>query len=127
MAEMAEPTRLTALELVCHTPDLRTGWLRGGERADVYRFARSHADEFVREMGAVDDFEAWLTAVRAARALDALADGVAEERVVERFGVGPGDLESRVERARWLLGAAAALAERLGLDLPVLPETSERL
>jgi len=127
MSAMAEPTRLTALELVCHTPDLRTGWLRGDERADVYRFARTHAGEFVREMGSVDDFEAWLTAVRTARALDALAGGVAEERVVERFGVGPGDLESRVERAGWLLGAAASLADGLGLDLPVLAETRERL
>ncbi len=127
MAAMTEPTRLTALELVCHTPDLRTGWLRGDERADAYRFARDHADEFVREMGAVDDFEAWLTAVRTARALDALADGLTQERVVERFGVGPGDLESRVERARWLLGAAASLAERLDLDLPALVETREQV
>jgi helicase len=127
MAEMDGPTRLTALELVCHTPDLRTGWLRGDERADTYRFAREHASEFVREMGAVDEFEDWLTAVRTARALAALADGTGEARVVERFGVGPGDLESRVERATWLLGAAAALADHLGLDLPVLAATRDRL
>jgi helicase len=127
MAGMAAPTRLTALELVCHTPDLRTGWLRGDERATVYRFAREHAGEFVREMGAVDEFEAWLTAVRTARALAALADGTPEERVVESYGVGPGDLESRVERARWLLGAAESLAAGLGLDVPVVGETRDAL
>jgi helicase len=126
MATM-EPTALTALELVCHTPDVRTGWLSGGERADVYRFAREHADEFVREMGEIDEFEAWLTAVRTARLLAALADGTEPDAVVERFGVGPGDLESRVERATWLLGAAESLAAHLGLDLPVLAETRERL
>jgi helicase len=127
MAGMDDPTPLTALELVCHTPDLRTGWLRGDERAEVYRFAREHAGEFVREMGAVDEFEDWLTAVRTARALAALADGTDEARVVERFGVGPGDLESRVERATWLLGAAAALADHLDLDLPTLAATRDRL
>ena len=127
MAAMDAPTRLTALELVCHTPDLRTGWLRSDERATVYRFARDHADEFVREMGAVEEFESWLTAVRTARALAALADGTPEERVVESYGVGPGDLESRVERARWLLGAAESLATGLGLDLPVVAATRDAL
>jgi helicase len=122
-----EPTALTALELVCHTPDMRTGWLSGGERADVYQFAREHAGEFVREMGEVAEFEAWLTAVRTAHLLAELADGAAEEDVVERFGVGPGDLESRVERARWLLGAAESLAAHLDLNLPTLAATRERL
>ncbi|MFB6168057.1 MAG: DEAD/DEAH box helicase [Haloferacaceae archaeon] len=128
MAETeTESTPLTALELVCHTPDMRTGWLSGGERADVYRFAREHADEFAREMGDVAEFEAWLTAVRTAQLLAALADGAEADEVVEAFGVGPGDLESRVERATWLLGAAESLAAHLGLDLPVLDATRERL
>jgi helicase len=122
-----EPTALTALELVCHTPDVRTGWLAGDERAAVYRFARDHAGEFVREMGAVDEFEDWLTAVRTAQMLAALADGADEDEVVDRFGVGPGDLESRVERARWLLGAAESLAAHLDLDLPVLAATRDAL
>jgi helicase len=129
LREMAamEPTALTALELVCHTPDMQTGWLSGGERADVYQFAREHANEFVREMGEVTEFESWLNAVRTARMLAALADGVAADEVVERFGVGPGDLESRVERAVWLLGAAEALATNLDLDLPTLRATRECL
>jgi helicase len=122
-----QPTTLTALELVCHTPDVRTGWLAGDERAAVYRFAREHASEFVREMGAVDAFEDWLTAVRTARMLTTLVDGADEDEVVDRFGIGPGDLESRIERARWLLGAAESLAAHLELDLPVLSATREAL
>lgn len=121
------PTALTALEVVCHTPDMRTGWLGGDERAEIYRFAAGHADEFVRSMGEVEEFESWLTAVRTARALAALADGTDEARVVEELGVGPGDLESRVERARWLLGAAGSIATHLGLDLPVLTDVRDRL
>ena len=78
-------------------------------------------------MGAVDAFEDWLTAVRTARMLAALVDGAGEDEVVDRFGVGPGDLESRVERARWLLGAAESLATHLDLDLPVLSATREAL
>jgi helicase len=127
MAAMENPTTLTALELVCHTPDVRTGWLGNRERADVYRFAAAHADEFTTAMGEVDDFEGWLAAVKTARVLAAWADGVDADEVVDRFRVGPGDLESRVERATWLLGAADALAGHLDVDLPVVRETRDRL
>ncbi|MFB6161025.1 MAG: DEAD/DEAH box helicase [Haloferacaceae archaeon] len=126
-AAMADPTALTALELVCRAPEMRTGWLGSRERADVYRFATTHADELTTAMGEVDEFEDWLAAVGTARVLAAWADGVAADEIVERFHVGPGDLESRVERATWLLGAADALAGHLGVDVPVVRETRERL
>ncbi|MFB6080833.1 MAG: DEAD/DEAH box helicase [Haloferacaceae archaeon] len=120
-------TALTALEVVCHTPDMRTGHLGNRERADVYRFAADHADEFTTAMGEAEAFEAWLAAVETARVLAGYADGVDAERLVERHRIGPGDLESRVERAEWLLGAAAALGEVVGVDVPAVRETRDRL
>jgi helicase len=122
-----DATPLTALELVCHTPDMRTGYLGNSERADVYRFAAAHAEEFTTAMGEVDAFEEWLAAVRTARVLAEWADGADPDRLVERHRIGPGDLESRAERAGWLLGAAEAVAAVIGVDLPVLAETRERL
>jgi helicase len=85
----------------------------------MYRFARSHADEFTTAMGETADFEGWLTAVKTARILHEWIEGAGAEELVERFRIGPGDLESRVERAAWLLGAADAVAETVAADAPL--------
>ncbi|MFB6280653.1 MAG: DEAD/DEAH box helicase [Haloferacaceae archaeon] len=122
-----DATALTVLELVCHTPDMRTGYLGERERADVYRFAADHADEFTTAMGDVDAFEEWLAAVRTARVLAEWADGADADRLVDRHRIGPGDLETRAERAGWLLGAADAVAGVIGVDLPALRATRERI
>ena len=109
-ADMGTVTGLTALEIVCDTPDMQDTYLGNRERADMYRFAQEHADEFTTRMGETDDFEGWLTAVKTARVLHEWTDGASAEDLVDRFRIGPGDLESRIERAEWLLGAAAAIA-----------------
>jgi helicase len=105
-----EATGLTALEIICDTPDMQDTYLGNRERADMYQFAQDHADEFTTRMGETDDFEGWLTAVKTARVLHEWTEGASAEELVERFRIGPGDLESRIERAEWLLGAADAIA-----------------
>jgi helicase len=117
--DAATVTGLTALEVVCDTPDMQDTYLGNRERADMYRFARSHADEFTTAMGETADFEGWLTAVKTARILHEWIEGADAEELVERFRIGPGDLESRVERAAWLLGAADAVAETVAADAPL--------
>jgi helicase len=112
----ADVTRLTALELVCSTPDMRTGYLGNRERAAVYQFARDRAPELTTRMGEADDFEGWLEAVKTARILLEYADGASVDDLVEAYRIGPGDLESRLERAGWLLGAVDALVETLDVD-----------
>jgi len=109
-AEMTEVTGLTALEIVCDTPDMQDTYLGNRERADMYRFAQDHAAEFTTAMAETEDFEGWLTAVKTARILQEWTAGASAEQLVERFRIGPGDLESRIERAEWLLGAADAIA-----------------
>jgi len=116
---LSSVTRLTALEIVCDTPDMPDTYLGNRERADMYRFAQTHADEFTTKMGETDDFEAWLTAVKTARILHEWTTGTGAEELVERFRIGPGDLESRIERAEWLLGAADAIARVVDADADV--------
>ena len=118
-AGMAEATGLTALEIVCDTPDMQDTYLGNRERADMYRFAQDRADEFTTRMGETDDFEGWLTAVKTARILHEWTEGASAEELVERFRIGPGDLESRIERAEWLLGAADAIAGVVDADAAV--------
>jgi helicase len=113
----AAVTSLSALELVCHTPDMQTGYLGNRERASIYQFAREHAAELTTAMGEADDFEGWLKAVKTARILGDLAEGATVEELTDTYRIGPGDLESRVERATWLLGAADALRDVVGADV----------
>jgi helicase len=126
-AGMETVTPLTALEVVCHTPDMHGTYLGNRERAEMYRFARDHAAEFTTDMGAAEAFEEWLADVKTARMLAEWCAGADPDDIVDRFRVGPGDLESRVERAEWLLGAADALVGVLDVDLPVFREVRSDL
>jgi helicase len=113
---MESVTGLTALEVVCDTPDMHGTYLGNRERAAMYQYARSHAAELTTSMSETDEFERWLESVKTARILLEWADGVSTDDLVEQYRIGPGDLESRVERAEWLLGAADAIAGVLGAD-----------
>ena len=124
---MAEVTALTALEIVCDTPDMYATYLGNEERARIYRFARSHAAEFTTAMGEAEDFEGWLAAVKTARILHEWTEGADAETIVDEYRIGPGDLESRIERAEWLLGAADAVADVVGVDRPEFREVRGRL
>ncbi|MEZ3143992.1 DEAD/DEAH box helicase [Halobaculum sp. MBLA0143] len=111
-------TPLTVLEVVCDTPDMDDTYLGNSERASLYQFARRHADELTTGMDEPDAFESWLESVKTARILLAWTEGASAEELVAEYRIGPGDLESRVERAEWLLGAAAALADVEGVSVP---------
>jgi helicase len=126
-AGMEAVTELTALEIVCDTPDMQDTYLGNRERADMYQFARGHAAEFTTDMGGAEDFEGWLESVKTARLLQQWADGVDAADIVEQFRVGPGDLESRIERAEWLLGAADAITDTDGVDMTVFGTVRDRL
>jgi helicase len=120
-------TALTALEVVCDTPDMHGTYLGNRERAAMYRFARRHAAEFTTALDGAENFESWLEAVKLARILRDWIEGDSVEAIVENYRIGPGDLESRVERAEWLLGAADALATVVDVDVPVFREVRARL
>ena len=126
-AEMAEPTALTALEIICHTPDMHDTYLGNEERAAIYEYARRHADEFTTAMGDTEEFERWLEAVKTARVLAEWSEGATIETLVERYRLGPGDLDSRIERADWLLSAADAVADVLGVSLPAIDRVRSKL
>ena len=125
--EMDEPTALTALEIICNTPDMHDTYLGNEERAAIYEYARRHADEFTTAMGEADEFERWLEAVKTARILAEWSEGATIETLVERYRLGPGDLDSRIERADWLLSAADAVADVLGVSLPAIDRVRSRL
>ncbi|MDB2226003.1 DEAD/DEAH box helicase [Halorubrum ezzemoulense] len=126
-ADLSEATTLTAFEVICDTPDMQDTYLGNAERADIYQFARSNAAQLTTDMTDPDDFEGWLESVKTARILDEWIGGATVEELVERYRIGPGDLDSRVERAEWLLSAAEALGETTGVRIPAVSRARSRL
>ncbi|MFD1571567.1 DEAD/DEAH box helicase [Halorubrum laminariae] len=126
-AVMPNATTLTAFELICDTPDMQDTYLGNEERAEMYRFARANSGALTTGMRETDDFEGWLESVKTARILDEWIEGATVEELVEAYRIGPGDLDSRVERAEWLLSAAQALADTIGVSVPSVPRARSRL
>jgi len=107
-----DPTALTFLDAVCHTPDMYPLYLGKGDEERLYGFANDHEEEFVDPPSEFDrDFEDWLSSLKTAAVLCDWARERDEERLTDDHGISPGDLHTRVERADWLLYAAESLAE----------------
>ena len=107
-----DPTPLTFLEAVAHTPDMYRLYLRKGDDEKMYGFAQDHEDELVDQPSEFDrGFEDWLASLKTAVVLHDWTDERDEERIAEKHDVAPGDVRTRVERADWLLYAAESLAE----------------
>ncbi|ACM56801.1 DEAD/DEAH box helicase [Halorubrum lacusprofundi] len=126
-AGMSNATTLTVFEVICDTPDMQDTYLGNAERAEIYRFARANAGTLTTAMDETDNFEEWLESVKTARILDEWIGGATVEELVESYRIGPGDLDSRVERAEWLLSAAEALAETIGVRVPAITRARSRL
>ena len=109
-----EPTTLTFLEAVSHTPDMYRLYLRKSDDERMYAFAQEHEDELVDPPSEFDrGFEDWLASLKTAVVLHDWTQERDEDRIAEKHDVAPGDVRTRVERADWLLYAAESLAELL--------------
>jgi ATP-dependent DNA helicase len=101
------------LAAVAAVPDLPPLFLRRGEEADLLARYTDESEELLvkpEEPPLGLDLDAFLSTLKTASVLEAW---VSEEPIVEitqRFGIGAGDLRSKVEDADWLLFAAGRLA-----------------
>jgi helicase len=122
-AEAAEQVDVSALglyHLVARTPDMYELYLRSGDSERYSEEAYERETELLGDAPTEYEegrWEDWLAALKTARLLEDWADELDEDRITERYGVGPGDIRGKVETAGWLLGAAESLADEL--DLPV--------
>jgi len=117
-----DPTPLGLYHLVSRTPDMYELYLKSGDRETYTELCYEREAEFLgRVPSEFEDvrFEAWLSALKTAKLLEDWASEVDEDRLTERYGVGPGDVRGKVDTAEWLLGAAERLATDLDLDCVV--------
>jgi helicase len=120
--EPTYPTALGLFHLISRTPDMYELYLKSGDRERFTELCYERESELLgRTPSEYEDvrFEEWLSALKTAKLLEDWADEVDEDRITERYGVGPGDIRGKVDAAEWLLGAAERLAGEL--DLPAVP------
>jgi helicase len=69
-------------------------------------------------------YEEFLGEIKTALVMKSWIEEISEEKLIEQFGVQPGDLYRTIENAKWLLHATDELAQLFG-QKEILPLTSE--
>ncbi|AUV83757.1 ski2-type helicase [Salinigranum rubrum] len=124
------PTPLGLYHLVSRTPDMYELYLKSGDRERYTEECYEREAELLgRTPSEYSDtqFESWLSALKTARLLEDWANEVDEDRITDRYGVGPGDIRGKVETATWLLGATERIAGDRGFDAVAVREAKKRV
>jgi helicase len=117
------------LALVSHTSDMGPVMRPYARVFDVLTLQlEKHRDELFTEVPSeyVDHFtyEQFLGEIKTALVMKSWIEEVSEEKLIEQFGVQPGDLYRTIENAKWLIHATDELAQLFG-QKEILPLTGE--
>jgi len=110
------PSALGLYHLVSRTPDMYELYLRSGDHEEYMELCYERESELLGKTPSEFEenrFEDWLSALKTAKLLEDWASEIDEDRITERYGVGPGDVRGKVDTAEWLLNAAEQLANEL--------------
>ncbi|MFP9191498.1 ATP-dependent DNA helicase [Natronosalvus vescus] len=107
------PTPLGLYQLIARTPDMYELYLRSGEDEQYGELFYEREGELLGDAPSEYEdarFEDWLAALKTGKLLEDWAEEDDEDRLTDRYKIGPGDLRGKVDTAEWLLGAAESLA-----------------
>ncbi len=103
------------LHLACHTPDVTTMYLRRTDYDTTIELLDKVEPEILVKIPDVavdpEEFEWFLSELKTASLAHMWVNGVEEEEICERFGVGPGDLHRILEAVEWIVYAAYELSK----------------
>jgi len=108
--EAAKITDLTLLHLITMTPDMDTLYIQASD-GWVEEFIDQHYGEFCNE----DNYDWMMREAKTAALLLEWVSESEEEKIADRFRVGPGDIRRVAETAEWLMHSAGRLSEHLEL------------
>ncbi|MFW5903310.1 MAG: ATP-dependent DNA helicase [Halolamina sp.] len=114
-----DPSALGLYHLVSRTPDMYELYLRSGDDETYTELAYEREDELLGTAPTEfeeAEWEDWLSALKTGKLLEDWAEELDEDRIAERYDVGPGDIRGKVDTAEWLLNAAERLATELDVD-----------
>jgi len=100
------------LHTVCAVPDMTQFYLRRSDYEWTEELASERSDQMLLEAPSdLARYELFLSEVKTARMLEDWISEVHENEISKFFGIGPGDIRSKVEMAEWLVHAMASLSE----------------
>ena len=103
-------TELTLLHLACMTPDMRTLYLRSNDYEWLSDMVMEHHAEFVRIPPQFKvDYEWFLSEVKTACVMLDWINEKKEEDIVNKYGIGEGDIRAQSETMLWLVHSIAEL------------------
>ena len=108
MKEMLEKnvsSDFSLLHAVCATPDMPVLYLRKNDYEWVEEKANKNKELIINE-----DYEYFLSEVKTACLLEDWTNEFSEEHIINRYGVGPGDIYAKTETGEWLLYSMRELA-----------------
>ncbi len=108
--EAAKVTDLTLLHLITMTPDMDTLYIQASD-GWVEEYIDQHYGEFCNE----DNYDWMMREAKTAALLHEWVSESEEEKIADRFRVGPGDIRRVAETAEWLMHSAGRLSEHLEL------------
>jgi helicase len=104
-------TDLGLLHLICCTPDMPTLYVRNADLPTLSRVLEQSPDQlWVQPPQDDEESEMFYRSLKTALLLSDWAHEMSEEKICERYSVGPGDIHGMVESINWLLHAGAELA-----------------
>jgi helicase len=117
------------LHLISHTPDMGPVMRPYAREFDSLAVQlEEHKDELFadapNEWADHFSYEEFLGEIKTAVVMKNWIEEISEEKLIEQFGVQPGDLYRTIENAKWLLHATDELARLFG-EKEVLPLTGE--
>jgi helicase len=109
------------LHLICAVPDASPLYMRESEWGWVQDLVEREADTFlVPDIEVLRNEEGFLSEVKSAEVLAWWAEEYSLDAICTKFDIGPGDLRTRIDSARWLLYSLREVAR--AVDAGPMPD-----
>lgn len=100
------------LHAVCAVPDMPLLYLRQADYEWIEEFEGEMRDQLLLEPPSdLNKYDLYLAELKTAKLVHDWISEVHENDISEAYGIGPGDIRSKMETAEWLVHSAARLAE----------------
>jgi helicase len=113
-----QTSELSILQIICSTPDVRSLYLKKTD-GWVEQIADSIRDEFLIQVPNAyeEEYEWFLSDLKTALLVNDWIEEKTENDLINKYGVGPGDIHSIVESSGWMIYATREIARMYNFNL----------
>ena len=113
-----QTSELSILHIICSTPDVRSLYLKKTD-GWVEQIADSILDEFLIQVPNAyeEEYEWFLSDLKTALLVNDWIEEKTENDLINKYGVGPGDIHSIVESSGWMIYATREIARMYNFNL----------